>query len=281
MPDEVKEGQIGSGQGPEPTESGSDKGQGSNAPEVIEGQADDTGSPQTGEEQGVAGLPEGMTLETLPSAYKSLQGEYTKNQTAMKAIEKSLEPYGGQEQMLKWAQYLANNQSFAKWAQSEQQKQVLGTQNDPNSEVDEDTQKAIETVKRIANQQADRMYQDKIAPIENKLKQETLESNMSKMDADPAYSDWREYQDKMADIAETLPESMQDNPSYEDLQNLYWMAVRKAGKMDEVMAKSYEKILKAKQSKSTERPAPQSSQGALKKAMSITEAYQQAKRGAG
>ncbi len=281
MPDEVLEGQIGSGKEPEPTTSNVDEGKSEAAPLIDEGQVEENGSPQTDKEQAVAGLPDGMTPEALAKSYKSLQGEYTKGQQTMKELNDSLAPYGGQEQILQWAQYLNSNASFAKWVQSEQQKRALGTQGDPESEVDPETQKALDIVERVAGQKADQMYQEKVAPIENAMKQERLAENMSLMDKDPAYADWRDFQDQMADIAETLPEGMQDNPSLDDIQNLYWMAVRKSGNMDAVMSKSYGKMLKSKQSKSTERPATQSNQGSLRKAMSVTEAFEQAKRGTG
>lgn len=281
MADEVLEGQIGSGKEPAPQTSEATEDKVEASPQSDEGQVDEQGSPQSGEEQAVAGLPDGMTPEALAKAYKSLQGEYTKGQQSSKALSDSLAPYGGPEKMAQWAQYLSKNQSFANWVKSEQQKQSLGTQGDPNSEVDEDTQKALGIVNRVATQTVDRLYQDKVAPIENALKQERLEDNMSKMDEDPVYSNWRDYQDQMADIAETLPASMQDNPSQKDLQNIYWMAVRDSGNFEAVMQKSYEKMLKSKQSKSSEVPGTNSARGAHKKALTVTEAFEQAKRDSG
>ena len=125
------------------------------------------------------------------------------------------------------------------------------------------------------------MYQEKIAPIEQAMKQERLKENMSKMDADPEYANWRDFGEEMAQISETLPEAMQDNPTLDNVKDIYWMAVRKSGKLPEVMAKAYAADLKLKQSKSTERPATSTAQGAFKQAMTMTEAYSQAKNGSG
>ena len=48
----------------------------------------------------------------------------------------------------------------------------------------------------------------------------------------PGYEDFDDYKDTMIELAAKLPEGMQDNPTVEDLKDLYWKAVRHDGKME-------------------------------------------------
>ena len=84
------------------------------APSSDEGQAAESSS-QTGKEQVAAGLPEGMTQEKLDESYKSLQGEYTKGQQALKSAEGrlgELDKFGGLEKVMELADWLNSNPRF-------------------------------------------------------------------------------------------------------------------------------------------------------------------------
>lgn len=232
---------------------------------------------QSGKEQVAAGLPDGMTLDKLPDAYKSLQGEYTKNQQAYKAMQEQLNPYGGAEGILKWAEYLSGNPRFAEWVQSEQQKQILGVQGNDDT-IDPETKKAMEIVQKIADQRIAEAMKQKVEPLAESYKQQVISGYMKQMDSDPMYSGWREYQDQMSELANMLPENLQDNPTVDTLKDLYWMALQRSGKIQNVMAKSYEGIVKEKQKKSTDKPANNAGASAPVKSKSMREAYEQAKR---
>jgi len=236
---------------------------------------ENSGESVTGEPNGEPsgeGLFDGMKPEQLHKSYKSLQSEYTKAQSAIKKLEK----YGGPDQLTQWADYLSTNQEFAKWVQSQQNKNVLGTQ----EEVDPDQQKALDAVRKIAESIVDQrvrdMYQKDVAPLSEAYKQQMLQSHFESMDSKYG-KDWHEMRDVMSELSEHLPQSIQDRPTKDDIEDLYFKALRQTGKMDAYARKSYEKTLVDKKAKSTERPASAPAAGA-KSATSIQEAFEMAKR---
>jgi hypothetical protein len=243
----------------------------------LTGQAE-VDSSQTGKEQVAAGLPDGMTPDKLPDAYKSLQSEYTKNQQAYKSIQDKLSPYGGTDGILQWAEYLSSNTRFADWVKQEQQRQILGNQSES---VDPETQKAMDIVQKIADQRIADAMKREVEPLAESYKQQIISGYMKQMDSDPMYAGWRDLQATMSELADKLPETTQDNPSLETLQDLYWMAARKSGKIQDLMAKQYEKVLKEKQKKTTDRPIGNAGQSIPVKPKSIREAFEMAKRQVG
>ena len=260
----MEDNTLNSEQGSEGTESG------------VIGQAE-IDSSQDGKEQVAAGLPDGMTLDKLPDAYKSLQAEYTKNQQAYKSIQEKFNPYGGADGILKWAEYLAGNPRFAEWVKTEQQKQALGSQ-DSQEDVDPETKKAMDIVQRIADQRIAEAMKERVEPLAESYKQQVISGYMKQMDGDPMYAGWREYQSAMSELANSLPDGLQDNPTMDTLKDLYWMAIQRSGKLQQVMAKTYEGIVKEKQKKTTEKPTNNAGTSAPVKARSIREAFEQAKR---
>ncbi len=239
-----------------------------------QGSTEATGESVQGESNGEPsgeGLFDGMKPEQLHKSYKSLQSEYTKAQTAIKKLEK----YGGPDQLAQWADYLSNNPEFAKWAQAQQNKNVLGTE-----EVDPDQQKALDAVRKIAESIVDQrvkdLYNKEVAPLSETYKQQMLQSHFETMDTRYG-KDWHEMRDVMSELSESLPKSTQDRPTMDDIEDLYFKALRKTGKMEAFARKSYEKVLVEKKSKSTERPSAAPAAGA-KPATSIQEAFEMAKR---
>jgi hypothetical protein len=244
--------------------SGEPQGSTENNGESVKGEAN--------REPSGEGLFDGMKPEDLHKSYKSLQSEYTKAQTAIKKLEK----YGGPDQLTQWADYLSNNQEFAKWAQSQHDKNVLGTQ----EEVDPDQQKALDAVRKIAESIVDQrvkdLYQKDVAPLSEAYKQQMLQGHFEKMDSKYG-KDWHEMRDTMSELSENLPKSVQDRPGMEDIEDLFFKALRKTGKMDTYVKHQYEKELTAKKAKSTERPST-TPQAGSKSATSIQEAFEMAKR---
>lgn len=218
------------------------------------------------------GLFDGMTPEQLHKSYKSIQSEWTKAQTNLKKLEK----YGGPDQLTQWADYLSTNQEFAKWVQSQQNKNALGT----TEEVDPDQQKALDAVRKIAesivDQRVRELHQKEVAPLSEAYKQQSLQSHFTAMDSKYG-AEWHEMRDAMSELSESLPQDIQDRPSLDDIEDLYFKALRKVGKMETYAKKMYEKTLTAKKAKSTERPSNAPAAGA-KPASSIQEAFEMAKR---
>jgi hypothetical protein len=229
------------------------------------------------EKKGTAGegLLEGMEhipAEHREKSYKALQAEYTKLNTQFKKLEQ----YGGPDQMIQWAEYLAKNPRFSEWVQNEQGRNILGVKED---ELDEQQQKALNVVRTIAEQVADakikQIRQTEIAPLSEKYKEKLLDEHFSTMDK--KYEGWRELQDDMAEMSESLSKEAQDNPSFEDLEDLYFKALRKTGKINDYAAEMHNKKLQQMKSKTTEKPsaAPAS---APKQFKTIAEAFAYAKQ---
>lgn len=240
-----------------------------------QGSTETNGESVTGEPNGEPsgeGLFDGMKPEQLHKSYKSLQSEYTKTKAQIEKLAK----YGGPDQLTQWADYLSNNPEFAKWAQDQQNKNVLGTK----EEVDPDQQKALDAVRKIADsvveQKIRELYQKDVAPLSEAYKQQMLQGHFETMDSKYG-KDWHEMRDVMSELSEQLPQSIQDRPSMDDIEDLYFKALRKQGKMETYARKSYEKTLNEKKAKSTERPSSAPAAGA-KPATSIQEAFEMAKR---
>jgi len=242
-------------------------------------QASETESGEAGEkasakgEPGAEGLFDGMDAPTLHKSYKNLQREYSRIQND---VVKKFEAYGGTEQVLQWTAYLANNPEFAKWVTAQKTKNEIGID---ESTLDESTKSALDTVRKIAKsvvaEEVGRVWQD-IEPISELQKQESLARHFE--DMDDKYGDaWHEMRDLMSELSEDLPQKAQDRPRFEDVEDLYFKALRKSGKMDAYAAKQYEKKLTEKKSKSTTKPSSAGESMPLA-AKSIAEAFALAKQ---
>src|SRR5512139_3162289 len=217
--------------------------------EATVGESVQTASDEKGT-KGEAGLFDGMDAPTLHKSYKSLQGEYTKVQQAIKKLEK----YGGPDQIAQWADYLQNNPRFAEWVQKEQMAKSTGLD---DAEMDDATKKAYETVRKIADTATDmkvrQVLQNEIAPLAEAHKQLILEKHFSTMD-DKYGKEWNEMRDMMSELSEELSQRAQNNPTIDDIEDLYFKALRKSGKFDAFAAKQYQKKLTDKKAKSTDKP---------------------------
>lgn len=240
------------------------------AEEGETGQETEEGEPPESEEG--EGLFDGMSPEKLHESYKSLQTELGKRTEKLNKFEDALGKYGGLETVTNWVEYLSNNPDFSKWVQSQQEKQALGGgEADPG---DPETKAAMETVRRITQQEIARAMQERVEPLADSYKQRILQDNMGKMDEE--FPGWRDLQSEMAGLAETLPSAVQDNPSLNDLKSLYIRAVVETGKIADFGKSFYEKELKAVKKKSTVRPG-KAPAGLPKKASTIQEAFALAK----
>jgi hypothetical protein len=214
-----------------------------------------------------------MDGPTLHKSYKSLQAEYTR----IKEGEKRFEPYGGSDKLAQWAEYLQNNPRFAEWVKNEQGRNAMGIK---EGDLDEDQQKALDAVRRIAESVVDarvrQEIKEKVAPLSEAYKQQTLERHFSKMD-ELYGKEWHELRDTMSEMSEHLPEKSQDNPQFEDVEDLYFKALRKSGKFDSYAAKQHEKKIQSKKAMSSDRPSTAAGSAPIK-SKSIKEAFEAAKR---
>ena len=64
-------------------------------------------------------------------------------------------------------------------------------------------------------------------------------------------AEWRDMQNEMLGLAKRLPTETQDNPSFEDINDLYILALSRSGKLDEMAVRRYEKYPQGTESKIT------------------------------
>lgn len=241
----------------------------------VDGSTEQGGEPiiKIGEE-----LPDGMTPEQLLTSYKELQRTFGTKSEEMKSLEGQLAPFGGIEQIVNSLTYLTNSDSFKDWAKTEQQRATLGDNYglSEDGKIDPETQKAIDIVKRIVDQRVDSAMKSQVEPLADSYKQRLLSENMKTMDGKYG-NEWRELQDEMASLADNLPETIQDNPTLGDLEDLYWKALRSSGKIESMQAKMYEKNLATKKSQSQEKPKSSAGTIQQKRATTMMQAFQMAK----
>ncbi len=252
------------------------EGQPDTGTENVEGEPEVTkvqpeGEPDAGEELSAEETPE-QKFQRVEADYKELQGKFSKTTDESKSYKEAIErfkPYGGVEQVERWVQALANNESFAKWVQDEQSKQMVGGIN--LADADDETKRAIDVMQKVASQVVEQKVAQRVKPLEDKLADNNIASLMTKMDED--YPEWREVQDKMSEIT---PKWMEENPTLRDFKALWHMALEETGKFDDYAKSRYTKSLEEKKQKSTEKPQTTVAKGAKKKAQSIEESYEDA-----
>lgn len=239
----------------------------------AEGKPGEEKASATGEPSG-EGLVDGLNLKTLPKQYKDLQREYNRLQNE---IVKKFDRFGGAEQVLQWTDYLSNNPDFAQWITEQKTKSSLGID---ETKLDDQTKAALETVRRIArsvvDEEVSKIRQKEIAPLSEAAKQNLISSHFELMNRQ--YGDeWHEMRDLMSELSENLPQEMQDQPTFEDIEDLYFKALRKSNKLEAFAAGKLKKQIEEKKGKSTDKPAP-TGQGTPKAAKSIAEAFAMARQ---
>lgn len=202
--------------------------------------------------------------------FKSLQTKLTKRTEGYNKLKEQFDVYGGADQAAQWLSYLADNEDFAKWVKEQQGRKTLGVKGDEG--LDEDTQKAMEIVRKLAREEAERV----VAPLTQAQSKSHINEVMGQMDT--KYPGWQEYKETMGELAENFPESVQNKPSLRDLESLYFLALNETGKMDDYASKMYEKKLQSMKNKTIEKPAPSQTSEGHKPARTLREAFEIAKR---
>lgn len=270
----------------EKSEENPGQGESGNAQASVEGESLTEGASQTkGEPTVVEGLFDGMTAEQLHKSYKSLQGEYSTTKDSLKGFQEQLgqfDRFGGVEQVANYLDTLISNPRFHEFVKAEQAASTLGVQ---PGDIDEDTQRALEAVRAEATQIAEQKIRAELErdvfPYINQYKEAQLEANFSAMD-EKYGEDWRDLRSEMEQLAASLPEKVQDNPSFDDIESLYMVALNRSGKMMEYGKKLYEADLKKAKSQSTIKPSPGSAgTGAKGRVRNFLEAAQRAEEAVG
>lgn len=271
MPDEVNAAEYSVAP---PTQEGTDDNDNNNA---VEGEPEQGATQTDREPAGVEGLPEDWTPETLKANHKSytdLQSEFTKRNEASKALDERFSPYGGADKLIESAQYLSNNPRFQEFVKAEQERSIYGE----NQEITDENREALEIVKKLVNDQVSQIVRDRVVPLENSRKEKALESNFEDMDKQYG-NEWREQQESMTKLAESLPEHIQDNPGFADIEDLYWNSLRRDGgdKFNAALARTYQKKLESTKMKSIEKPGSVPAGRLGLKISNMSDAYNAAK----
>lgn len=247
--------------------------QGVTAPTTTDGNlgnTDTTGGDQiTGTE-----LPEGITPEMLVKAgyiqdtrYKDLQSDYSKRTDADKAFQNQFNNFGGVESAIEMLSHLQGNENFASWLKSEQETRLYGQ---PADEISTEQKEAMDLVGKIAQQKIDEAMRSQVDPLANSYKEGLLKENMKAMSE--KYPDWTSMKDTMFTLAESLPESVQDNPSLKDLESLYIRSLVETGNIVDFGKNLYEKDLQSAKSMNVSKPTT-ARQGAVGQAKTMKEAF--------
>lgn len=246
--------------------------------ETTEGGAAETGdnsAESTGTQEG-DGLFDGKTPEQLYDSYKELQTTYQEGKDSTADLEGRFSQYGGIDKLLETANFLSSNPRFQTWMDTEKNFQATGSES--TEAISPDQQKAMDTVRNIAQQVFQEAFDSKVSPIAQSVNSDQLERNMASMK--DKYPDFMEFKQEMSELASGWPQEVQDNPSVKQLDNLYWEALRQnPAKWEAKMRDIYEKNLAEKKSQSTEKPSGSQTTGSgTGDASSWTEALAMAKK---
>lgn len=223
------------------------------------------------------GLFDGMTGNQLHKSYKELQSKFTTTNQSLIDLNKNFDAYGGADSILEAVQALSNNPDFPAWYKDQQSKTEFDELGLDSS--DPKIKEAVEIVEKLVGRKFQDRYNAEIKPLVDSQKQDLISKNTKAMDVKFG-EDWRELHNTMAELSDKLPPAIQDNPSLENLEDLFWKAARESGRMDEMMKKVYQKSLESKKSSATTTPTSVS-KGEVKSANTMREAYLSAKQKVG
>lgn len=226
-------------------------------------------------------LSETLTLEKLAASerdYKALQTEFAKRNESDKSLQERFSKFGGVEKVNQYMDFFTNNPRFAEWLQEEQKRELLGDIDITN--MDDEQKQALNVVQKLAQQvskqMTDQLYKEKIQPLADTYKEQLMDKSFAKMDEN--HPNWREMQTEMEKLGSHLPKHIQDNPQYEDFEDLYFKSLRVTGKFDDYAASLYQKKLEKKKANSSDSPPTTTGKGMEKPPTNIVEAFQRAKK---
>ncbi len=265
----------------------------------IEGQADNSepniesneneGQAEISESQNAEGQsnePEdNVTLESLQRDYKALQAEFTKRNEAEKQLLTELQKYGGKDAILQIADFINQNPDRVSRFEEfiKQESQPLNKRNElgiDEASLTDEEKEALEMMNKLAEQKVKNEIQQleqKIQPFVQAQVNQHINSLISKLDNEYG-QDWRKYEKKMSEIAQTFPFSDPQKLTMDDMYSLLDRAVRLSGDKEDFEAKMYEKKLKSAKEKQMSPSQKPSGKTNFKQASNIWEAWNQAKQ---
>jgi len=199
-------------------------------------------------------------------SYKEIQRAYTQSTTHARELEERLESmerqssqYGGVDKMAEMIQYATSNPEISEAIKRVQQQEIAGVN---VNEMDDEGKKAVEMVEKIAQSIVDKSLQsyqtNEIDPIVDSHRVDRVEKLMGQMD--DKYGDrWADSLDAMKKVSESLPRNVLINPSFDDMEDLFFKALRTEGRFDEFMGETYQEQVKEKRQRSVSKPRTTSS----------------------
>jgi hypothetical protein len=215
--------------------------------------------------------------------YTELQTEFNKRNEASKLVTDNFQAFGGVDKAQQYLQYLAGNERFAKFIADEQQREVVGGQD--VSQMDEEQKQAMGVVQKMIDTAFDSKIQnvlgEKVDPLIKDNRERSIGDNLTKLQ-DKWGDIFNENRDLMkSEVDANANNPMYANPSYDQLEDLMWNAIRRSGKQDQYMAKAHQISLEKKKQNSTDPPPTTTTTPAPVNAKSISEAFAAAKRDLG
>lgn len=222
----------------------------------------------------------------LEKSYKELQSKFSKTTESNKALQAQIETlnqYGGLDKIVEQIEYLAGNESFKKWAESEQKKEYgVDTEN-----LDSETHEALKLVEKIADATTDKKLQKALADLEARMMEKIspvstgyMAERMDRLldGLDDKYGDsWHEVRESLADIIEN-DKSFPKMPTAENVEESLMIALKREGKLNEFIQKLNQRELDKKKELATETPGTRKDAAPETKFKTIQEAYEAAKR---
>jgi len=206
--------------------------------------------------------------------YKELQSDYGKRNETFGQLKERFDQYGGFEDGLAVLDFLNGSEDFAEFIKNQGNK-LYGV------DVDEDpTQaEAIRLVERVADSRSER----RIKPLEEKLDQimqlerrRAVENHLNSMD--DMYPNWEEQKESMEKLSHELPASIRENPTLEQMEALYFLSLKRDGKLDQYAKSQLEKEMADKRANASDMPPVSSGvtdEGEIK---DMADAWNRAKR---
>jgi len=253
--------------------------------EPVDGEANQATDPSTENSQAETNseTPEQEAGDEIPleriqktKAYNELRKLVSEQGEKLKAMEsrsKRFEAFGGEDSLLQQANALIADPAFKEFMERRQAQSEYGI--DPNTIQDPEAKAAIKLVQNIVNSAIEKRYATDVAPLQQQAKKAAFQETFSQMD-NKYGNEWHSMKNVMAEIAGTLPKEFQENPSFDNLESLYFVALQRSGKMEEYAGKYYQKTLEAKKAKAM--PKRESQTGTpSKKVNSLADAFALAK----
>ena len=222
-------------------------------------------------------------------SYKELQKVYGKGQEELKTLRSKMDQiegaagrYGGPEKMGEILDFVTTDpEMLAILQQKTGGSNQLGIDTEGLSEEGKNALRLVDQIaeKRIekALQDYDARVQSKLSPVLEKQRERELDGFMDKLDKKYG-EEWMESLETMETLAQSMPEDVLENPTMDDMEDLFFKALRKEGKLEQFVGKQVTQKTRQKKSRSVGRSNSTDLEGASEKPKTMFDAAKIAER---